>query len=84
MGPANGYGRRVTLRPAPAVLFADLLALLVLSIAYPLAGVLIVAVSSPDGFTLTHFAVFFQLRSVSLELTERPLGPLVPQRRSPF
>jgi len=47
-------------RPGQLALFAAILALLALFIAYPLARVLIVAVSSPEGFTLAHLAAFFQ------------------------
>jgi iron(III) transport system permease protein len=47
-------------RPGQAALFVALLLLLLLFIAYPLARVLLVAVSSPDGFTLAHLAAFFQ------------------------
>ena len=41
------------------VLFLGLLALLAVFILYPLARVLAVAVGSPEGLTLTHFAAFF-------------------------
>jgi iron(III) transport system permease protein len=50
----------VITRPGQTALFAGILALLVVFIAYPLARVLVVAVSSPDGFTLSHLAAFFQ------------------------
>jgi iron(III) transport system permease protein len=50
----------VIARPGQTALFAGILALLVVFIGYPLARVLIVAVSSPDGFTLAHIVAFFQ------------------------
>ncbi len=49
-------------------LFLALLALLGLFIVYPLVRVLAVAVTSPEGVTLAHFAAFFA-RSLFLEST---------------
>jgi iron(III) transport system permease protein len=47
-------------RPGQTALFVGILALLVLFIGYPLATVLVTAVSSPSGFTLAHLVSFFE------------------------
>jgi iron(III) transport system permease protein len=58
----------VSARRGPRALFAALVLLLSLFVAYPLLRVLGVAVSGPDGVTLVHVMRFFE-RSLFLEAT---------------
>ena len=60
--PARALSRLVTTRAGAEgqlALFAALLVLLAVFIAYPLFRVLAVSVASPEGLTLAHFAAFF-------------------------
>jgi len=69
-------------RPGQAALFAALLALLVVFIAYPLARVLVVALSSPEGLTLGHLAAFFR-RDLFVEALALPLALLLARYEFP-